>query len=113
MPTEPEASPVKKTKAPVSSPLGLHIYLYLLVAISLLSIACLLGAAAMLIDSDAEWDRYIVLGAPAAFLAVLWFALGGGQCRNSRACGDSFVSPLTCLSGSVGGCVGAGVQTGR
>jgi hypothetical protein len=76
MPTEPEANPAKETKAPVSSPLGLHIYLYLLVAISLLSIACFLGAALILIDSDTEWDRYIVLGTPVAFLAVLWFALG-------------------------------------
>jgi hypothetical protein len=73
MPTEPEANPAKKTQAAVSHPLGLHIYLYLLIAILLLCIACFLGAAFILIDqSDAEWIRYSALGAPVVFLAALW-----------------------------------------
>jgi hypothetical protein len=77
MPTEPEASPVKKTKAPVSSPLGLHIYLYLLIAILLLCIACFLGAGFTLFDHGyGEWTQYGVLCAPVVFLAALWLALG-------------------------------------
>jgi fatty acid desaturase len=77
MPTEPEANPAKKTQAAVSHPLGLHIYLYLLIAILLLCIACFLGAGFILFDHDSgEWTQYGVLGAPVAFLAALWFALG-------------------------------------
>jgi hypothetical protein len=77
MPTEPEKNPAKKTQAAVSDPLGLHIYLYLLIAILLLCIACFLGAGFTLFDRGyGEWALYGVLGAPVAFLVALWFALG-------------------------------------
>jgi hypothetical protein len=76
MPTEREANPAKKTQAAVSHPLGLHIYLYLLIAILLLCIACFLGAGFTLFDRGyGEWTQYVVLGAPVAFLVALWFAL--------------------------------------
>jgi len=72
MPTEPEANPAKKTQAAASHPLGLHIYLYLLIAILLLSIACFLGAGFILFDHGyGEWTQYGVLGGPVAFLAAL------------------------------------------
>ncbi len=58
MPTEPEANPAKKTQAAASHPLGLHIYLYLLIAILLLSIACFLGAGFILFDHGyGEWTH--------------------------------------------------------
>ena len=77
MPTEREANPVKKTPAAASHPLGLHIYVYLLIAILILCIACFLGAGFILFDHGyGERTQYWVLGAPVAFLAALWFALG-------------------------------------
>ena len=59
MPTEPERNPAKKTQAAVSHPLGLHIYLYLLIAILLLCIAGFLGAAFTLFDRGYgdHWQR--------------------------------------------------------
>jgi hypothetical protein len=76
MTSEPETSCAKKTDRPASRPLGLHIYLYLLVAILFLCIASFAGAAIILVgQSDAEWTLYGTLGAPMFFLAALWFAL--------------------------------------
>jgi uncharacterized membrane protein YhaH (DUF805 family) len=77
MTTETNANQAKKTDAAASQPFGLHIYLYLLVAILLLSIAAFICVGLLVVDPSGprDWMLYAMCTAPAVFLAVLWLAL--------------------------------------
>jgi hypothetical protein len=77
MTTEGEVSPVKKTEAPASKPLGVHIYLYLLIAMLLLCIATFVGVGLLVADPSGprDWMFYATCTAPVLLLAALWLAL--------------------------------------
>ena len=77
MTTDREVRSIKGTEAAASRPLGLHIYLYLLIAILLLCIATFIGVGLLVVDQSdpRDWMLYAMCAAPVLFLAVLWLAL--------------------------------------
>ena len=73
---EPEVSSAEKT-APVSRPFCIHIYLYLLIAILLLSLATFIGVGLLVVDKSdpRDWMFFVTFASPGLFLVVLWLAL--------------------------------------
>jgi hypothetical protein len=73
---KPEASPADKN-APASRPFGIHIYLYLSIAVLLLCFAASMVMGFVVVDlrDSPAWMEYALPAAPILFLATLWLAL--------------------------------------